>query len=105
MSSRKQSKGTCAYCSKEMAKGGITKHLATCPQRQEAIAKLNRRKRSRNTLSSPSSRCFLQRDDNYGEPIPLVNSPRLSLCGYDGPAEPPYFKLFRFKTLLHQPLE
>lgn len=28
--------------------------------------------------------------DNYGEPQPLVNSPRLGLCGYDGPAEPPY---------------
>ncbi len=28
--------------------------------------------------------------DEYGEPIPLVNSPRLGLCGYDGPAEPPY---------------
>jgi len=28
--------------------------------------------------------------DNYGEPIPLVNSPRLGMCGYDGPAEPPY---------------
>jgi hypothetical protein len=28
--------------------------------------------------------------DNYGEPIPLVNSPRLGLCGYVGPAEPPY---------------
>jgi len=28
--------------------------------------------------------------DNYGEPTPLVNSPRLGLCGYDGPAEPPY---------------
>ena len=27
---------------------------------------------------------------NYGEPIPLVNSPRLGMCGYDGPAEPPY---------------
>ncbi len=27
---------------------------------------------------------------NYGEPIPLVNSPRLGLCGYNGPAEPPY---------------
>ena len=26
----------------------------------------------------------------YGEPIPLVNSPRLGMCGYDGPAEPPY---------------
>ncbi|MDS4020424.1 MAG: hypothetical protein RKR03_07930 [Candidatus Competibacter sp.] len=28
--------------------------------------------------------------DDYGEPIPLVNSPRLGLCGYDGPAKPPY---------------
>ncbi|MBD2463694.1 hypothetical protein H6G89_22085 [Oscillatoria sp. FACHB-1407] len=28
--------------------------------------------------------------DNYGEPIPLVNSPRMGMCGYDGPAEPPY---------------
>lgn len=26
----------------------------------------------------------------YGEPIPLVNSPRVGMCGYDGPAEPPY---------------
>ena len=28
--------------------------------------------------------------DVYGEPIRLVNSPRLGMCGYDGPAEPPY---------------
>jgi len=28
--------------------------------------------------------------DNYGEPIPLVNSPRLGMCGYTGPADPPY---------------
>jgi hypothetical protein len=28
--------------------------------------------------------------DNYGGPLPLVNSPRLGKCGYDGPAEPPY---------------
>jgi endogenous inhibitor of DNA gyrase (YacG/DUF329 family) len=27
---------------------------------------------------------------NYGEPMPLVNSPRVGMCGYDGPAEPPY---------------
>ena len=27
---------------------------------------------------------------NYGGPISLVNSPRLGMCGYDGPAEPPY---------------
>lgn len=28
--------------------------------------------------------------DNYGEPVGLVNSPRLGMCGYEGPAEPPY---------------
>ena len=28
--------------------------------------------------------------DNYESPIRLVNSPRLGLCGYDGPAKPPY---------------
>jgi hypothetical protein len=28
--------------------------------------------------------------DNYGEPSPVWNSPRLGMCGYDGPAEPPY---------------
>jgi hypothetical protein len=26
----------------------------------------------------------------YGEPSPLVNSPRLGMCGYQGPAEAPY---------------
>ncbi|MCI0576107.1 MAG: plasmid pRiA4b ORF-3 family protein [Chloroflexi bacterium] len=28
--------------------------------------------------------------DNYGEPMPVVNSPRIGMCGYEGPAEPPY---------------
>ena len=27
---------------------------------------------------------------DYGEPVPLVNSPRLGMCGYEGPAQPPY---------------
>jgi hypothetical protein len=27
---------------------------------------------------------------DYGEPVPLVNSPRVGMCGYEGPAEPPY---------------
>jgi len=27
---------------------------------------------------------------NYGEPVRLVNSPRVGMCGYEGPAEPPY---------------
>lgn len=28
--------------------------------------------------------------DDYGEPLPLVNSPRVGMCGYTGPADPPY---------------
>ncbi|MCI0489157.1 MAG: plasmid pRiA4b ORF-3 family protein [Blastocatellia bacterium] len=28
--------------------------------------------------------------DDYGDPMPLVNSPRLGMCGYEGPADPPY---------------
>jgi hypothetical protein len=27
---------------------------------------------------------------NYGEPVPLINSPRSGVCGYLGPGEPPY---------------
>jgi len=30
------------------------------------------------------------RHDDYGEPIALVNSPRMGLCGYTGPTNPPY---------------
>jgi len=28
--------------------------------------------------------------DEYSSLLPVVNSPRLGMCGYDGPAEPPY---------------
>jgi hypothetical protein len=28
--------------------------------------------------------------EDYGELIPLVNSPRVGMCGYFGPADPPY---------------
>ncbi len=28
--------------------------------------------------------------EDYGEPVPLVNSPRVGMCGYYGPANPPY---------------
>ena len=28
--------------------------------------------------------------DDYGDPLELINSPRLGMCGYTGPAEPPY---------------
>jgi hypothetical protein len=47
---RKQSKGTCVYCGKELSKAGMTKHLVTCPQRQEAIATAEHKKGSSETL-------------------------------------------------------
>lgn len=28
--------------------------------------------------------------EDYGEPVELYNSPRMGMCSYDGPAEPPY---------------
>jgi hypothetical protein len=28
--------------------------------------------------------------EEYGEPMALVNSPRMGMCGYEGPADPPY---------------
>ena len=28
--------------------------------------------------------------EDYGDPVKLVNSPRMGMCGYDGPAKPPY---------------
>jgi hypothetical protein len=28
--------------------------------------------------------------EDYGEPFPLVNSPRIGTCAYCGPADPPY---------------
>lgn len=37
MSQRKQSQGECAFCGREMTKGGLSRHLKTCTQRQEAI--------------------------------------------------------------------
>lgn len=35
----KQSRGNCVYCGKEMSKGGLSRHLKSCSERQEAIAK------------------------------------------------------------------
>src|SRR5436190_887757 len=43
MGRKKQSRGTCAYCGQEMARGGMLKHLATCPTRQQKIAAADRK--------------------------------------------------------------
>ena len=45
-------------------------------------------------LDEPGTLCDEHVEDHpheeYGEPMPLVNSPRVGMCGYCGPAEPPY---------------
>jgi len=46
----KQSKGTCTYCGTEIAKGGVTRHLSACPQRQMAIEEAGRKKAESETL-------------------------------------------------------
>jgi len=46
----KQSKGQCAYCGQEMSKGGVIRHLSTCPQRQELIARVERKPAPRERL-------------------------------------------------------
>ena len=43
MARRKQSQGKCTFCGREMTRGGLTRHLSTCPQRQEAIDAANQK--------------------------------------------------------------
>ncbi len=38
MGRKKQSRGKCAFCGREMSRSGLTRHLPACPQRQEAIS-------------------------------------------------------------------
>ncbi len=45
-------------------------------------------------LDKPGTLCDEHMDEHphnaYGRPLPLVNSPRVGMCGYTGPAKPPY---------------
>ncbi|MBE9062499.1 hypothetical protein [cf. Phormidesmis sp. LEGE 11477] len=50
MAGKKQSKGNCAYCEKELSKGGMSKHLASCKARQTAIEKAAAKKAASETL-------------------------------------------------------
>ncbi|MDZ7718006.1 MAG: hypothetical protein U5K72_04190 [Balneolaceae bacterium] len=40
MSAKKQSKGVCFFCEREMTKGGMRMHLASCKERQQSIGKM-----------------------------------------------------------------
>lgn len=39
MANKKQSRGNCAYCGRELARGGMGRHLAGCDARLQAIAR------------------------------------------------------------------
>ncbi len=41
MTRKKQTRGQCVFCDKSMTRGGLSKHLASCAKRQEAIDKAN----------------------------------------------------------------
>jgi hypothetical protein len=48
--SRTQSRGSCTFCGREFAKGGLSRHLPTCAKRLEAQTEADRGKRHRQTL-------------------------------------------------------
>ena len=41
MARRKQTRGTCAFCGREMTRGGLTRHLDTCVEHKAAIEAAN----------------------------------------------------------------
>lgn len=43
MARGKQSRGKCVFCGREMTGGGLTRHLAACPERQEAVSAANQK--------------------------------------------------------------
>ncbi|MCB0066858.1 MAG: hypothetical protein KDD77_06905, partial [Caldilineaceae bacterium] len=50
MARKPASAGTCAFCGREVAGTGMTKHLATCAERQAAIDKAEASKRKAQPL-------------------------------------------------------
>ena len=48
--SRSSSRGSCVFCGRELAKGGLTRHLNTCAKRTEAQAEADRSRRLAQTL-------------------------------------------------------
>jgi hypothetical protein len=50
MERKKQSRGDCVYCSREMTKGGLARHLKTCAKRLEAQATADQTHRRKQTL-------------------------------------------------------
>ena len=60
MARRKQTRGKCTFCGREMAKSGLARHLATCPKRQEAVDAADQGPGNAQVL------CHLQVQDAWG---------------------------------------
>lgn len=45
-----QTRGACAFCGREMTRGGLARHLRTCAKRQEAQAEADKTRRHRQKL-------------------------------------------------------
>ena len=58
--SRTQTRGSCVFCSREFAKGGMSRHLQTCSKRQDVQTEADHSKRHRQTLY------HLQAQDAWG---------------------------------------
>lgn len=50
MAREPQSRGVCTYCGKEFARGGMTRHLATCPARAAVLVEAERSGRKAQSL-------------------------------------------------------
>ncbi|HET91648.1 MAG TPA: hypothetical protein ENN99_13050 [Chloroflexi bacterium] len=43
MARRKQTRGTCVFCGKEMTRGGLARHLPSCQARRDAVEQANQK--------------------------------------------------------------
>ena len=107
MSPRHQPRGQCFLCDREMAKGGLTRHIKKHlgqrpgdtdliwprkrhrdPQPQPQALRPLRPLRPRGRLLGDEHRPLCETHaeglDETG-PLPIVNSPHTGLCGYNGP--------------------
>ncbi len=50
MTARKQSRGKCYFCGREMTRGGLVRHLSACPERREAVRVANQKPGERQKL-------------------------------------------------------
>lgn len=66
----------CLYCDNEYTSRGVTQHLYACDHRQNAIDQSADQRENQKLY-------HLKIQETW-------NSPRFGLCGYSGPAEPPY---------------